>query len=441
MLNALKTYIASNDLFGQKDKLLIATSGGVDSVVLCNLLSLLNYHFSIAHCNFQLRGEDSDGDEIFVQQLAEELGVPVLTRKFNTKNYAKSNKISTQLAARDLRYEWFLELANKHQFSYILTAHHASDQTETVLYNLTKGTGVSGLRGIPNKNKNIRRPLLFVSKEKIIDYAQNNNLKWRDDSSNSEDKYSRNLIRNQIIPQLKKINPSIDETMLRNTDRFQSIETFIQAETSKIVSKHLTQSSHGTILALDWISENNKILFHQILMGFGFNYFQIEAIFTSIKHSGKIFFGETNQLIIDRNKLIISPVEDKDLLITTVTSADFKIKIPYHQFLISEQKKSNVSISKDSNIAYLDADKVVFPFIIRSWQQGDKFMPLGMNSEKKLSDFMIDEKIPVNLKKRLPIFESDNQIFWIAGYRIDNRFKVTENTKTVLIIKLEPQDV
>jgi tRNA(Ile)-lysidine synthase len=441
VVNTLKKYIASNDLFGQKDKLLIATSGGVDSIVLCNLLLLLNHDISIAHCNFQLRGEDSNGDEAFVEQLAEELGIPVFTKRFNTKNYAKEHKISTQLAARHLRYEWFNELAIKDQFNYILTAHHASDQTETVLYNLTKGTGLSGLRGIPNKNKNIRRPLLFATKEKILDYAQTNKLKWREDSSNSEDKYSRNLIRNQIIPELKKINPSIDETMNRNIEKFKNVETFLDAESVKIKSTHLTRVNKASTLALDWLTENNKALLHHLLSHYGFNYFQIETIYTGRSESGKTFTSSSHQLSIDRQQLIISSLDNIPFTEINVSSIISGIKIPFYQFTFTEQKSTETTISKDSNIAYLDADKLTLPFSIRPWRQGDKFMPLGMNSEKKLSDFMIDEKIPVNLKKRLPIFEYDNQIFWIAGYRIDNRFKVTEKTKTVLIIKLESQDV
>lgn len=441
MVNELQTYIASNDLFGQKDKLLIATSGGVDSIVLCNLLSLLNYDISIAHCNFQLRDEDSNGDEVFVEKFAEELDIPVFIKRFNTKNYANEYKISTQLAARNLRYKWFNDLVKKHQFKYTLTAHHASDQTETVLYNLTKGTGVSGLRGIPNKNKNIRRPLLFTTKENILAYAQANKLEWREDSSNTEDKYSRNLIRNQIIPELKKINPSIDETMNRNIEKFKTIEVYLDAESAKIKSNHLTQVNNASTLGLDWLTEKNKALLHHLLSPYGFNYFQVEAIYTGRSESGKTFISSSHQLSIDRQQLIICTLDDIPFIEINVSSITSDIKIPFFQFTFTQQKSTETTISKDGNMAYLDADKLTLPFSIRPWRQGDKFMPLGMNSEKKLSDFMIDEKIPVNLKKRLPIFESDNQIFWIAGYRIDNRFKVTENTKTVLIIKLESQDV
>lgn len=438
MLNKLVAFIESNQLFAKKNTFLIAASGGVDSVVLCHLFSKAKYDITIAHCNFQLRKDESDEDEAYTKQLASNLNVSFYSKKFDIKSYSKNNKISIQIAARNLRYEWFKSLLTTHQFNYIATAHHASDQAETVLYNLTKGCGISGLRGIPLKKENIIRPLLFATKEEIIQYAQENNLEWREDTSNQKNKYSRNLIRNQVIPKLKKINTGFEETMLRNIDRYKSIETFIAAEVSKIKFQYLFQSETNWTLNLAWLSEDYKILLQHILVDFGFNYFQFKNIYQSINSSGKSFYSDAYQLLIDRNQLFISPIKEKTGIdIITINKSKSKFCFGSYNFFLSIQKRNTIKISKSLQIAYLDYDKIVFPFTIRNWKESDRFIPLGMKTEKKLSDFMIDEKIPVNLKKQIPIFISKNKIFWIAGFRIDDKFKITNITKKVLIIKIK----
>lgn len=441
MLKKLNEFIKSNELFDSDHKLLVATSGGIDSVVLCHLLIEAEYNISIAHCNFNLRGEESNKDENFVKELASNFKVAFYAKSFNTTAFASKNKISTQLAARQLRYDWFSDLCANNGVDFILTAHHASDQSETMLYNLTRGSGISGIRGILKKNQNIIRPLLFTTKEKIIQYAQQNQLNWREDESNQEDKYSRNLIRNKVIPELKKINSSFDKTMTRNADRYQMIEAFIAEEAQKIKSEHLIESTDECILNLDWLTDKNRVLLYHILSEYDFNHFQSENIFDSTEHSGSFFYSKKHKLTIDRNRLYISKKEENEELNIVLHEDDKSIIIEQHQFTFSLKKKTEVSISNNKNIAYLDSEKIDYPIMIRNWCNGDRFIPLGMKSEKKLSDFMIDEKIPVNLKKRLPIFTSNDKIFWIAGQRIDHRFRITDSTNDVLIINMEPQNV
>ncbi|SMD38161.1 tRNA(Ile)-lysidine synthase [Reichenbachiella faecimaris] len=437
LLKSFERFIKKERLFVLEDSLLVAVSGGVDSVVLVHLLKSLGYDLTLAHCNFQLRGEESDLDASFVKSLGKSYDSEVLVEKFDTKGYATEHQVSTQMAARHLRYDWFEKLLTDHK--YLLTAHHANDHTETMLYNLTKGTGISGLRGIPLRNDKIRRPLLFTKREEIETYAKTNQLAWREDASNQEDKYSRNHLRLNVIPELKKINPSLEQTMLQNSLRFEALEKLLANEVSTIKHKHLTQSSHSFSLGLDWYdhSKGGLSILVELLKGFGFIFDQCLSIEEAIASQtvGKQFYSEKYVLATDRGKIQIVLRTSDESFSLEIDKEACSATTPYADFMIETRDKPK-EWSKEATVACLDADCIQHPLKVRSWEQGDFFYPLGMTGKKKLSDFMIDEKIPVNLKSRVTLFESDGNIIWVAGYRIDDRYKVTPKTKRVLIIKM-----
>lgn len=429
-------YIQRYQLFSSSDTILVAVSGGVDSIVLCHLLQEMSQKFAIAHCNFQLRGEESDKDEKLVQSLAEKYQVPYHVIRFETQSIADKKQISTQMAARDLRYEWFEQLMTENDYSYLATAHHSNDLLETALFNFTKGTGIAGLRGIKRKKNKVIRPLSFANKKEILKYAKEQELVWREDASNESDKYHRNRIRNRIIPELKKINPSIEKTYMQNQERFESLELLLKSRTQSILKKFSTVKNDVHKLDMSWMDLKNGglVILEDILRPYGFNLDQCKAIIIALSsYSGKRFTSEQSELIVDRDQLVITPIEqDKIDLIVHKKDESFAVDGQHFHLELSDQIPEIVA---DANMAFLDADLIHFPIKIRNWEEGDRFYPLGMQQQKKISDFMIDAKIPLNLKNKVLLFESNNNIFWVAGYRIDDRYKITESTKRTLIIK------
>lgn len=435
-------FVKKESLFEPSDKLLVAVSGGIDSMVLLHLLHSSGYSVAIAHCNFQLRGNESDLDATLVSNYADNMKVRHFQKNFDTRDYMAEHQMSVQEAARTLRYRWFDELMQTHGFDCLLTAHHANDQAETMLYNLVKGTGIAGLRGIPIANDYIRRPLLFAKRQEIEKYARQEKLQWREDASNQEDKYSRNHIRHKIIPELQQINPGLAQTMLNNSLRYAAIEKLLQNEVSKIKDHWMFKTKRGFQLKMDWYSQDagGLAILCEILKPFGFNWDQCLSLAdglgpVSTQSSGNKYYASEYALYVDRQSLAIEPLDQResiDLLVHEFTEA---ISIPWCTFSF-ESSDTIDEWSAHNNEASLDADKVNFPIRIRNWQQGDAFIPLGMKGKKKLSDFMIDEKIPVNLKSRVVLFESDGEIIWVAGHRIDDRYKITPKTSRVLIIKM-----
>lgn len=434
MLKNFISYIKDKNLFQPEESVLLAVSGGLDSVAMARLFNEAKFNFAIAHCNFNLRGDESDADEQFVRKLAKKYKVEVFVNQFDTQQFAETEKVSIQMAARTLRYNWFSELLEEHGFAYLATAHHKNDNAETVLLNLVRGTGISGLHGILPKRGRIIRPLLFADKEMIMDYIAEKQLAWREDSSNSSNKYSRNLLRNEVIPLLKNINPDIEHTLETTIEKISAVENiflrFIEEQ-----KKELITFSDG-----DLIIDGNKLLDHpeskliiyQILEPYNFNFSQAGSVLSSLNNAGgKIFDSTTHRLNVDRGKLILSK---KNLSIfksaDIAESATSFVKDDFHlsfSFLNADETK----ITGDRNIALLDFDKLSFPLTIRKWKAGDWFCPLGMNKKKKLSDFMIDEKIPLNLKERAYVLVSGESIVWFVGRRIDDRFKITEKTEKV----------
>lgn len=438
MLENFKSHLQQKLPFLLKSKVIIAISGGIDSVVLAHLCKSMNLNFALAHCNFNLRDEESDVDEAFVLDLAEDLNVEVFVQNFDTEAYAKDFKRSIQMAARELRYNWFAELAEQLKFDYILTAHHADDNLETFLINFTRGTGLNGLTGIPMKNENIVRPLLPFSRQEIEAYAKENQIKWREDSSNSSRKYLRNKLRHEVVPILKEINPQL-------LDSFQNTLDNLNA-TSEIVAEGVDAVANKAIVSLDEddvffkVSEfknlkNPKAYLFELLNEFGFTEWN-DVVNLLDAQSGKQVFSSTHRLVKHRDYLILSEKKSKATKSVTLSEAEVKnskVKIPLGILFFDEAD----AVKENSNTTiYVDKDKLNFPLGLRIWKEGDVFHPLGMKGKKKVSKYLKDEKLSLIEKEKTWVLTSNNDIVWIVGKRADERFKVTNKTEQILKVEL-----
>jgi tRNA(Ile)-lysidine synthase len=440
LLEKVKKYIVHNQLFEEHQHLLLAVSGGVDSVVLVDVLYRLQcYQLLVAHCNFQLRAEESDEDEDFVKQLAQKYQAAIFVKRFDTQDFAQKNKLSIQVAARQLRYAWFDELLFSQQIPLLVTAHHQNDNIETVLYNLTKGTGIAGLHGILPKNGNIVRPLLCVSKEEILQYATDNQLTWREDSSNESDKYSRNLIRHHVVPILKQINPHLESTFQENMEKIHAVENIFKNIVNEFKNRVLKEVDNSYYLDIEAIKKESEkqIKLYEVLKEFGFNYSQIKQIVEVLDgEAGKLFASNTHTLVKDRKHLVLAPIQVKNQLVQFEKKSQ---SITYQSFTLQLKifpKSDGFQFCTDADVAHLDFDKLSENLVIRNVEQGDEFCPLGMKGKKKkLSNFLNDLKIPFNLKNQTLLLLSNDKIVWVIRHRIDERFKVTAKTKTILEIR------
>jgi len=434
MKENLANYIKKNKLFDKQDKLLLAISAGPDSIALSYLLKELNYNISLAHCNFGLRNEQSDADELFVKSLAKRWDVICFTKKFKTTEFAKQKKLSTQMAARYLRYNWFEQIREEGNFDFILTAHHKDDDLETFFINLIRGTSIKGLLGISSKKAKLVRPLLFAKKQEIYDYLQQNKIPFCEDSSNKEETYLRNKIRIRLIPLLNEMNPSISETIMNEKNYLSGVSKIyfsaIKKERNRIVKqeKDFFTISIEELRKLDVI----EIYLYEFLKPFGFS--SITDILQAISgQSGKRFYSKTHRLIIDRKQIIIQKNTEKSNIVIRITDSDTKMEFPLQLKL---EISNNLTIKKDNNIAVFDYNKLQFPLLLRRWKKGDSFSPIGMNGKKKLSDFFIDNKIPIPEKENIWVLCSSSEIIWIVGHRVADKFKVVENTRKVYIAEL-----
>jgi len=434
MLQKFSNHINTNFSFLKDKKLLIAISGGVDSVVLTHLLSALNFDISLAHCNFNLRGKESDLDETFVKELGNNLNLQTFTTHFKTKEFAKKNKQSTQIAARNLRYNWFEELSKKHQFNYLLTAHHANDNLETFLINLTRGTGLEGLTGIPEINGNIVRPLLKFSREEVIAYANENAISWREDKSNASTKYTRNKIRHQVVPILKEINPSLLETFANTTNHLQESQQIIEDKVQEVSTEIIKSEQNFKKISVQKLEKlsNPKAYLYQLLKAYNFTEWNdVYNLLTA--QSGKQVLSKTHTLLKDRDFLLLSKIDfstalEKTFLIEENTS---EITKPIHLKFEEVQEK----LTENNKIIYVDKQRLVFPLKLRKWQNGDFFYPAGMNGKKKLSKYFKDEKFSLLEKQNTWLLcNNNNAIIWVIGYRQDNCFKVKKETTLILKI-------
>ncbi|MCF8297820.1 MAG: tRNA lysidine(34) synthetase TilS [Saprospiraceae bacterium] len=420
------------------DKILLTVSGGMDSVVMCELFHQAGLKFGMAHCNFKLRGEESDGDARFVESLAKKYQVPLFIVEFETAKVAKELKISTQMAARDLRYEWFEKIRTENEYDFIATAHHQDDQVETFFINLLRGTGISGLHGILPKNGNIIRPLLFANRKEIVEFQQKYKLKFREDSSNAATKYLRNKIRHILLPAMEDIDADYANIFEANIQRFAEAEQIYNQQILKTRQELLIKKDTSVQIEIEKLKKLNPISTYlfELIKEFGFSFSACEDIIQSFNtDSGKQFYTETHRLLKDRDFLIIRKIKTEATKTYCIDEGTEKISEPVQLIFNSFYKKPDFKYSTDKNKACLDRSKLRFPLCIRKWEEGDYFYPLGSNFKKKLSDYFIDQKFSLFEKEDCWLLCSGDEMVWIIGYQMDNRFKITNKTREVIQIE------
>lgn len=436
MLEKLKNHLAESFPFLEQKKLFLAVSGGLDSLVLLHLFQQLPYEIAILHCNFQLRGLESFGDQNFVQEYADTNGIPLFFTQFDTTAFANDYKLSTQVAARELRYNWFYEQLETKNFDYVLTAHHADDNLETFLINLSRGTGLDGLTGIPPQNDSIIRPLLPFSRQEIENYAKEHHIQWREDSSNASDKYLRNKIRHNLIPILKELNPAFMSSFEKTQNYLQEAQTMVEDASIIVYQQVAKQEGDAIYFDLKQLKRlpNYKSYLYQWLNEFGFKAW--DDVYDLVEsQSGKQVFSTDYRLLKDRDSLILSPLnlenENQEYLIETPQE---QINIPLN---LSFSKVAEISIVSNTTI-FVDEDKLQFPLVLRHWREGDSFKPFGMEGKsKKVSKLFKDEKLSLIEKENTWLLCSNNQIVWVLGIRQDDRFKIDNTTKNLLKIQIE----
>jgi tRNA(Ile)-lysidine synthase len=435
MKNTLQNHIEKEIPFLKQKKLLLAVSGGLDSMVLLHLLRELHYDIAIAHCNFQLRGMESFEDQKFVQDYAEANGITIFVTQFDTEAFAKDYKLSTQVAARELRYNWFYELLETEKLDYILTAHHADDNLETFLINLTRGTGLQGLTGIPVQNDNVIRPLLCISRQEIENYAKVNGIQWREDSSNASDKYVRNKIRHHLIPVLKELNPQFMASFLKTESYLQESMAMVDDAASMVFQQVASEQDDQIHFDLNQLLQlpNYQSYLYQWLKEYGFTAW--EDIYELVNsQSGKQVLAIDYRLLKDRDSLVLAPIgellgEDEFLIDENVSEVNIPLKF-------SICKVTDILVATNKTI-FVDADQLVFPLVIRKWKTGDTFLPYGMiGKSKKVSKLFKDEKLSLLEKENTWLLCSNNQIVWVMGIRADHRFRTSNTTKNILKIEL-----
>lgn len=436
MLQKFQNHLLHNFQFLNGKKILLATSGGKDSMVMVHLFQQLDYKIGIAHCNFQLRGMESFEDQNFVQEYAAANDIPVFITQFDTKAFAEDYKISTQVAARELRYNWFYELLETEKFDYILTAHHADDNLETFLINLSRGTGLEGLTGIPEQNEKVIRPLLAFSQEEMEEYARLNNIQWREDSSNASDKYLRNKIRHHLVPMLKKLNPNFLSSFHNTQAYLQEAQVMVEDASIMIYQQVAKQENDTIYFDLKKLKKlpNYKSYLYQWLKEFGFSAW--EDIYDLVEsQSGKHVFSPEYRLLKDRDSLILSPinfVNEKEEYF--IDENQKEVNIPLN---LSFSKATDISVGSN-RVIFVDSDKLQYPLVLRHWNEGDRFQPFGMNGKsKKVSKLFKDEKLSLIEKENSWLLCSNDTIVWIINVRQDDRFRIDNTTKNILKIQLE----
>ena len=439
MLHRFIHFFKERGLSITKNKYLLAVSGGIDSVVLCELSKQAELSFAIAHCNFGLRAEESERDENFVRDLAQKYGVEVFVKRFDTERIAGERKISIQETARELRYEWFETLRKENGFSYTLLAHHANDNIETMLMNFFRGTGLDGLTGIPAERKDVHglRPMLEMRRVEIEAFAKANKLTWVEDSSNASNKYTRNFFRNEIIPQLQAVFPQVEENLLNNIHRFEQINSVYQsaiAELKKKVCEVKGEEVHVPVLKL--MKYKDTSLIYELLKDYGFGEKAVpELLKLAEAPSGKYIANDQYRIIRHRAWFIIAPLNITSGIFVLEKDID-RLQFGIQQIQVKRLAKEKFNLDKAATVAQLDAKDVQFPLVLRKWKAGDYFYPLGMRKKKKVARFLIDLKLSKTEKEKLWVLESHKRILWIVGHRIDDRFKITGATKEVLQFSL-----
>ncbi|MDR0546520.1 MAG: tRNA lysidine(34) synthetase TilS [Dysgonamonadaceae bacterium] len=446
MIRKVRQFIEAQRLLSGNEKLIVGVSGGADSVVLLSVLQCLGYDCVAAHCNFHLRGEESNRDEKLVFDFTQSLNIKLVKIDFNTVSEAKKRKISIEMAARDLRYEWFERLRNEYQADYIAVAHHQDDNIETVLLNLIRGTGLKGLTGIKPENGKIIRPLLCVSKQEILAFAQQKELPFVVDSSNLQDEFRRNKIRLNLLPALQTINPSFDKSLLQSVKYWNEAEKIYRNHIDAVVEQVFDKANGRiNIQKLKNLPSPEAVLF-EILKDYGFNSDQIEDIAQSIESQpGKMFFSGRYGLLRDRESFWLhekDSTDGKDFKNEKgyeILISDAEIEKPVSLKLSFQNVDSGFEIIKNQNIATFDAGKLKFPLILRKWRTGDKFVPFGMNHFKKISDYFNDRKISRLEKQNIWLLCSGDDIIWIVGHRNDNRYRISAETRRAYTVSFRAQ--
>ena len=442
LTDKFEDYIKSNQLLSKNDKILLAVSGGVDSMVMLDLFAKCGYNIGVAHCNFQLRKEESDEDEIMVKKEVEKLNIPLFNIQFDTQGEMDRTGDSVQIVARELRYNWFAELSEKHGYNVIAIAHHADDSIETFFINLFRGTGLKGLTGIHSVNGKLVRPLLFSSRKEILEYATLNKTCYREDSSNRSTKYLRNKIRLGLIPRIKEMNSKFTELMGSNIHRLTSAQAFITKSIE--VMRKSVESTDGTFITIDPSKIEDgyptDFIIYELMTKYGFKGSVISDLCKSLERgkTGKRFYAHKYVAIIDRGRIIISKIQEDDNCEIEITDDSTKVYCGNFVLHIEHINIDNIeSLRQPENIALLDRDKLTFPLKLRKWSNGDTFTPIGMIGHKKISDYLIDSKVSIADKSRQFTLLSNNQITWLVGRRIDSDFKIDSTTEDVLKITKE----
>jgi tRNA(Ile)-lysidine synthase len=438
MKKRFRNFIEENQLIQPKSKILLAVSGGIDSMAMLYLFHICGYNFSVAHCNFLLRGEESDGDEKLVIDTCKNLGIQYFIKHFNTIEYAASENLSIQVAARNMRYSWFKELCQNNGFQSVAVAHNKNDVAETMLINLCRGTGIKGLTGIKPNTNGIIRPLLFAERNEIYDFAVEKQIVYRNDSSNSSIKYARNRIRHNILPELEQINEGIIDNLYKTsifTSKAWQVIDNMNNTFRKEVRSDIDNELHYSIRKLSSYSFLQIFLVEE-LTEFGFSAPIILEVEKSLfSQSGKVFYAPNFKLIRDRDSLIVTPLNNVDLPTIHIKENESAI---LSQFSISTEviENANYQIDRSANVGTFDYSKLIFPLLLRPWKEGDWFIPFGMKGRKKVSDFLIDQKVPLHHKKSIYVLESNNEIIWVVGLRTDNRYRIGAKTTKVFIAKI-----
>ncbi len=442
MLDQFLLFIKKNKLFEPNEHVLLAVSGGMDSVVMAELFHRAKFKFAIAHCNFQLRGKESNGDEKFVKELAKKYNVRFFSKRFDTEKESERRKKSIQMAARDLRYAWFDEIIQKEKYKYVAAAHHLNDAVETFFINLLRGTGVEGITGIKVKNSKIIRPLLFAGRDEIERFAKENKIAFREDSSNLSEKYLRNKIRHRLIPVLNELNPQFDQIMSGNLLRFAFAEIIVSNYMKGMKLKFLQTGEKFPSIPIAAIKKEEypEQILYGILNQFGFNFNQCEEMLNDGlgTGSGKMFSTGDYRMLKDRGKLLLNRKEKSSESEHLIADKAKVITINHGILKMSHAiRKKKAPLPSSNAIQCLDASVLRFPLRLRAWKAGDYFYPLGMNHRKKLSDFFTDQKVNMYEKEKICVLTSENKIVCILGHRIDDRFKVTEKTKKVYKVEMK----
>lgn len=440
MVENLKRYIEENQLFDETHKVLVAVSGGIDSMVLLHMLRKAGYAVSVAHCNFNLRGQESDGDEAFVKNYCQKEKLTLHNETFNTADVADETGESIQMAARRLRYTWFDALCITHGYSAVATAHHANDVAETFFVNLSRGTGLAGLTGIKPKHGNVVRPLLFAQRADIEAYAIANKISWRDDSSNQSVKYRRNRIRHEVIPVFNQINPAFNKSIITTIQRLEQANTLLKNYMATQLADVMAETGSRIFVSIDKLKELKPLSLYlfEIVHSYGFNAEQVDELEQALgKTPGARFYSTSHELIRDREFLIIQPKEEKHY---KHYSIDAELNTTYLPVKLKAQKiaaADKLHLVNPPTVALLDMAKLAFPLTLRKPQQGDKFKPFGMQTHKLLSDFFKDSKLSAAKKEDAWVLVSGHDIIWVVGYRIDDRFAVKPTTSSVLRLEME----